>query len=49
MDLYMQLKKIEITPNKTGKISELNKELPLITLNGEKTVYVEINGNHRNI
>jgi len=38
---------ITITPNETGEIPELNKELPLITLNGNKIVYVEIGGEYK--
>ncbi len=40
---------VEITENPTGKIPDLNKEDPVISLNGDSTVYVELNGAYKEL
>ncbi len=41
--------KVEITDNKTGETPSLNKEDPVITLNGDSTIYVELNGTYKEL
>ncbi len=38
---------VEITENPNGQVPDLNKEDPVITLNGDATIYVELNGTYK--
>ncbi len=42
-------KEIEITENGSGTIPEVDKEDPVITLNGDATIYVEIGGTYQEL
>ncbi len=40
---------IEISKNPTGEVPDLNKEDPVISLNGDSTIYVELNGTYKEL
>ncbi len=40
---------IEISKNPTGEVPDLNKEDPVISLNGDSTIYVELNGVYKEL
>ena len=40
---------VEITENPNGQVPDLNKEDPVITLNGDATIYVELNGTYKEL
>ncbi len=40
---------VEITKNPNGQVPDLNKEDPVITLNGDNTIYVELNGTYKEL
>ncbi len=40
---------VEITENPNGQVPDLNKEDPVITLNGDSTIYVELNGSYKEL
>ncbi len=40
---------VEITENPNGQVPDLNKEDPVITLNGDATIYVELNGAYKEL
>ncbi len=40
---------IEISKNPTGEVPDLNKEDPVISLNGDSTIYVELNGIYKEL
>ncbi len=40
---------IEISKNPTGEVPDLNKEDPVISLNGDSTIYVELSGTYKEL
>ncbi len=40
---------VEITKNPNGQVPDLNKEDPVISLNGDSTIYVELNGTYKEL
>ncbi len=40
---------VEITENPNGQVPDLNREDPVITLNGDATIYVELNGVYKEL
>ncbi len=40
---------IEISKNPTGEVPDLNKEDPVISLNGDSIIYIELNGTYKEL